>query len=78
MELTWHNCTTHPPKERRNNTLYVTDGEFVNRVIYDKRDGWYNLATYEFMPQTTLHKFWWADIEQTARKTPEFKEAADA
>lgn len=74
MELTWHNCLTYPPKEDRNNTLYVTDGEYVVDVIYDINDGWYDFTAHNYIPKNVLHKFWWADLRQTVQKTPEFKE----
>ncbi len=74
MRLTWHNCLTYPPEEDKNDTLYVTDGKYLYDVIYDVKDGWYNLLAHNYIPSTKLHKFWWADINQTIQNTPEFKE----
>jgi len=73
MELVWHNCETYPPKEIWNNNLYATDGEFVFRVDYEKKYGWYDLRTFEYIPKNVWNKFWWADIQQTVRNEPKFK-----
>lgn len=72
MELTWHNCKTCPPEEKRNNTLYATDGSYVFDVIYDSEYGWYNLREFVYIPPENLYKFWWADINQTVHKTYKF------
>lgn len=72
MELVWHNCLLYPPQEAWNHHLYVTNGEVVFEVEYDKSKGWYDTRIFEYIPSELLHKYWWADIQQTVQKTKEF------
>lgn len=75
MQLTWHNCLTYPPEEDHNDYLYITDGNRIYDVVYDVTFGWYNLLAHNYIKHEDLHKYWWADFNQTIQKTPEFKEA---
>lgn len=68
MDLTWHNCKTYPPKENYNAWLICTNGRDIDHCTYDKRYG------FPF-DESDLADFWWADLSQTVRNTPEFKEA---
>ena len=74
MELVWHNCHDYPPKEYWNDNLYVTDGECVHSVKYDKERGWWSREAGDYLPFDLLWKYWWADIEQTVQGEPRFKE----
>ena len=67
MELTWHNCLTHPPKEDYNPWLIYTNGHNIFDCAYCKEDGFP-------IKEERLHEFWWADLLQTIRETKEFKE----
>lgn len=73
MELTWHNCLTYPPKEYWNDNLYVTDGTCVHSVEYHKERGWWSRELGDYIPFNILHKYWWADIEQTVITSNEFQ-----
>ena len=74
MELTWHNCKTCPPEETYNDTLYVTNGQWVRRVEYSIEEGWYDYRVGDYLPFDYLCEYWWADMEQTVRGIKEFKE----
>ena len=67
IELTWHNCKTHPPKEYYNHWLVFTDGTNIDYCTYYKRYGFP-------VSEDSLHKFWWADIIRTVRESKEFEE----
>lgn len=75
MQLTWHNCLTHPPKEYWNDNLYCSDGEYFFPVKYHEEYGWFDISSGDYMPLNTLHRHWWADLSQTVQGTDEFKEA---
>jgi hypothetical protein len=74
IELVWHNCKTHPPKEDRNDYLYVSDGEFVNSVKYSKDKGWFVREVGSYLSIDVLNEYWWADIEQTVQGDFRFRE----
>ena len=67
MELTWHNCKTHTPKENHNPWLVYTNGYDIAYGAYDKRYGFP-------IDKDDLHEYWWADIAQTVRGSSKFKE----
>lgn len=75
MQLVWHNCKTHPPKETANDRLIVTDGVRIYEaawyapdgfMIYQKQDDWWH-GLYE-----ELDEWYWADIMQTVQGEPRF------
>jgi hypothetical protein len=74
MELVWHNCKTHQPKETVNEKLVMTDGYEVFEAFWYRPDGfmirgkdrWHGV--YE-----DLNKWYWADIRQTVRGDSRFK-----
>jgi hypothetical protein len=74
MELVWHNCKTHQPKETVNEKLVMTDGYKVFEAFWYRPDGfmirvkdrWHGV--YE-----DLNKWYWADIRQTVRGDSRFK-----
>lgn len=68
IELVWHNCKTHPPKENYNPLLVYTNGRDVDYCTYYKRFGFP-------VDESVLHKFWWADICRTVRESSKFEEA---
>ena len=72
MELIWHNCKECPPTEMWNNGLYLTDGNFVEKTKYRAENGWYDERTKSYLPAELLHKYWWADLQQTVRGEPKF------
>lgn len=72
MELVWHNCYSHPPKEYWNNKLYVTNGEYIHEVEYYKERGWWSRELGDYIPFNELSHYWWADLEQTVNKCLEF------
>ena len=63
-ELVWHNCATYPPKEDFHPNLCVTDGRSVFNASYDEGE-WYDPEFNEYIPQSMLRRFWWADVVQT-------------
>ena len=75
MELTWHNCLECPPEECTNDYLIATDGTDVFEAFWYRPDGfmirgkdrWHGLYK-------GLDKWYWADIKQTVRGEPKFKE----
>ena len=67
MELTWHNCKTHPPKETFNPWLIYTNGYHIDSFAYYKKYGFP-------IPDAELHEYWWADLSRTVRESKEFKE----
>ena len=74
MELTWHNCETHPPKEDFNSYLLVTDGWDIKEMRWVKSDNVF-VNKYSEIKGENLVNWWWADMIQTVHKTQEFKEA---
>ena len=75
MELVWHNCKTHPPKETANDCLIATNGARIYEaawyapdgfMIYDKYDNWWH-GLYE-----ELDEWYWADIMQTVQNESRF------
>lgn len=76
MELTWHSCTACPPEEDYNPCLYVTDGEVIMAMRWKRDPNWqrFEEGNWYIEPGVNSHKFWWADLVQTAQKTNEFKE----
>lgn len=73
IPIVWHNCYDYPPKESWNEKLWVTDGERVFPVTYDKSSGWYNQEEKTYLPFELIWKYWWADLEQTIKGCSEFK-----
>lgn len=73
IELVWHNCKTYPPKEDKNNNLFISNGEFVHKVFYNIEFGWCDCNLGILIPEERLSEFWWADLEQTVREEKEFK-----
>ena len=73
MELVWHNCLNHPPKEFWNNRLYVTDGKYLHEVEYNQERGWWSKDLGDYLPFELLWKYWWADLEQTVQNVPRFR-----
>ena len=76
MELVWHNCKTHPPKETENDCLIATNGVRIYEaawyapdgfMIYQKQDDWWH-SLYE-----DLNEWYWADIKQTVQGELRFK-----
>lgn len=74
MSLVWHNCKTHPPKEKWNNNLYASDGQYVFEAEYDWQYGWFDKNAGDYIPFGELHEYWWADLEQTVQTSKEFAE----
>ena len=75
MELVWHNCYLYPPKEERNNNLYVTDGKEVFKASYDMEVGWVlEVSGSTGILSLGARKFWWADINQTVQADSRFIE----
>lgn len=78
MELTWHNCLTHPPKEDYNICLLLSNGvdifyaEYYGKKYFEK-DTWVYKGSEEFISNVLLDEYYWADIRQTVEKTNEFK-----
>lgn len=72
MELVWHNCKTNPPSEKYNNNLLLWDGYKLIHVEWDN-GSWFHDCHYLDMTGEE-YMCWWADIEQTVRKEPRFKE----
>lgn len=67
MELVWHNCKIYPPTEQFNSHLLVTDGVTIHEMMWDKTafgDGGFLKVGLEIKGDD-LHKYWWADINQT-------------
>ena len=73
LPIVWHNCYDYPPEESRNEKLWVTDGECVFPVVYDKSSGWYNKEEKDYLPFELTWKYWWADLQQTIKECSEFK-----
>jgi hypothetical protein len=71
MELTWHNCKTHPPREVFNPWLIYTNGYNIDSFAY------YNKYGFP-VPDDELHEYWWADLSRTVRESNEFKEIKNA
>ena len=69
MNLTWHNCETCPPEEDYNSYWFGTNGTVVVPAEYRKGHGF-------FFQEKLINDddIWWADLEQTVREIPEFKE----
>lgn len=67
MELVWHNCDTHPPKEFENNTLIATNGTEVFGLSWHRAEGYFILKEHKIVQIriSELSNWWWADIEQT-------------
>ena len=73
IPIVWHNCYDYPPEETWNENLWVTDGERVFPVVYDKNSGWYNKEEKDYLPFELTWKYWWADLQQTISTYSEFK-----
>ena len=72
MNLVWHNCKTHPPKEEYKDFLYATNGKYLFEVAWNRNEGW-TYKKYDWqIPSDELHEYWWADIDQTIQATKEF------
>jgi hypothetical protein len=77
MELVWHNCATHPPKEDYNNCLLLSDGrcyfdaEYIGGK-YSENGEWYDIDLKEMIPQEELQDFYWADMRQTVGSSNDF------
>ena len=74
MELVWHNCKTNPPKEYKNNNLYLSNGQFIHRVVYSKDLGWFDAILGVVIPEERLSDYYWADVEQTVYGELGFRE----
>ena len=75
MNLTWHNCETHPPKEVENDCLIMTDGVNVFEAFWYSPDGFMIHTKYGWHGvYEDLNGWYWADVVQTVNKTPQFKE----
>ena len=75
MELIWHNCKTHQPKEFENNSLIITDGENVYPLFWHRAEG-YGVVTENGIIDiklSELSNWWWADIEQTVQGELRFR-----
>lgn len=72
MELVWHNCKTNPPKEYKNTALYLSNGQFVHRVVYSKYFGWFDTILGTIIPEERLSDYYWADISQTVLGEKQF------
>lgn len=71
MEIVWHNCLTNPPKEFSNNALIVTNGYIVDRMSWNKSEGYF---VWGIKKIDNLKDWWWADIEQTVQGEIKFRE----
>ena len=67
MELVWHNCKTHPPREFENDNLIVTNGKYVFYLSWHRAAGYWITTKNTCAPLnfSELEGWWWADIEQT-------------
>ena len=77
MELVWHNCETHPPKEDYHPCLYLTNGisifpmswkRYTNAQCFERN------GVSEIEVGKNAKKYWWADMTQTIRNEPRFKD----
>jgi hypothetical protein len=68
MNLVWHNCKTHPPKEAFNDNLIMSNGVNVFDMV------WSNNHYYAYESGYDLENWWWADIKQTVRGELRFRE----
>ena len=76
MELVWHNCKTHPPKELCNDDLIGTNGHYVFNMSWFKDKGFFievNGGNDHKIQEVFLGDWWWADIQQTAQNEPRFR-----
>ena len=75
MELTWHSCTTCLPEEDYNPCLYVTDGNSVFGTTWKRDPNWqrFEHGKWYIEPGINSDGYWWADIEDTVRKTKQFE-----
>lgn len=75
MELVWHNCKTHPPKEFENNSLIITDGNDVFGVSWNVENGYY--ISYDDgdmeLSKKAYGDWYWTDIKQTVQGESRFK-----
>lgn len=69
--LVWHNCLEHPPEERHNDYLFLTDSAHVFPVVYSALFGWYDIISASYVNIDSHH--YWADIEQTVLGDERFK-----
>ena len=75
MELVWHNCKTHPPKEFENDNLIATNGTEVFGLSWHRAEGYFISQGHKFAPIRLLDlpNWWWADIEQNIWGDERFK-----
>lgn len=74
MELVWHNCKTHPPKETANEKLIMSDGYEVFEAFWYRPDGFMIRGKDKWHGvYDDLNKWYWADIQQTVRGETRFK-----
>ena len=79
MELVWHNCITHPPKEDYNSCLLLSNGldifyaEYFSKT-YSLKENWVYKGTTEFVSHDLLNECYWADMRQTISKSKDFIE----
>ena len=80
MELTWHNCKTHPPKEESNNFLVITNGNEIFNMSWSQQSGYHIEQNDSYsipLPVVVWEDWWWADMYQTVRATREFNGGAN-
>ena len=75
IQLVWHNCKTHPPKEFENHYLFATDGKYVFYLSWHRDEGYWITTKNGCKPLKPyeLSYWWWADIEQTVQGDLRFK-----
>lgn len=71
MNLAWHSCRKCPPKEECSNILYITNGKYCYRVIYECGK-WREYETCMNIPDERLVGYWWADIKQAVKDETNF------
>lgn len=75
MELVWHNAETNPPSETTNDYLFATDGTDIFEAFWYAPDGFMIHTKHGWHGMYhELDKWYWADIRQTVRGEPRFKE----
>ena len=77
MELVWHNCETHPPKEAENDHLIATDGVDVYEAFWYAPDGFLirSRQTGRWSGfDNGNDEWWWADVRQTVQGDRRFNE----
>jgi hypothetical protein len=76
MELVWHNCKTHPPKELLNDDLICTNGVYAFDMTWDSTQGYFidQFGVNEYrIEDSVLENWWWADLQQTVWNEQRFR-----